>query len=310
MFDKIAITSGKKYLDIDAYAGMIAYRELLRALEPEREIFAVSSAKLNQSIPQLMRDFQYALDQCSFDGQAKYIVLDVSNPEFIDPIVQDREIIELIDHHPGYEPYWQNRLGTAAQIEPIGSVCTIIWEKFLAAGQERLLNTELSKLLVAGILDNTLNLRAKITNERDRQAYDGLIKVGQVPESWAEEYFTACATEILSDLHAAVLDDLKIEKVSPLLPNVTSQLVLLDHGGVTFEQLAGIFAEQGHRAWLMNVIQLSDGKSYLYFNGEGTRAKLEELLDNALLVDDHLMILEHFMLRKELFRLALEKSKS
>lgn len=50
------VTSGRKYLDIDAYASMIAYRELLRVLG--EDVVAVSTALLNQSVPKMIRDLR------------------------------------------------------------------------------------------------------------------------------------------------------------------------------------------------------------------------------------------------------------
>lgn len=55
------ITSGRKYLDIDAYAGIIAYRELQHALG-NNQALAISTAPLNQSIPQIIPDLSYSLD--------------------------------------------------------------------------------------------------------------------------------------------------------------------------------------------------------------------------------------------------------
>lgn len=300
----IVITSGRKYLDIDAYASMIAYRKLLQTLQPEWEVRAISSARLNQSIPKSLRNLDYQLDSPTPTSTTGYIVLDVSNPDFIDPLVDDARIIELIDHHPGYDAYWRSRLGAKSQIEPIGSVCTIIFEKYLDAGKESLLDQPLCKLLSAGILDNTLNLKAKITSARDSHAYELLLKLGKLDQSWSQTYFQACDQEILRDLKTSVLDDLKIESVSPFLPQAVGQLVLSSITAISFEDLAQIFAEQKLERWLINIIALDEGKSYLYFDGEGVREGLEQLFGVASKTENSL-ILDRPWLRKEIFQLAL-----
>ena len=51
------ITAGNKYLDIDAYASGIAYAVLLNGLGIESCF--VSGAKLNKSIPEFVKNFEF-----------------------------------------------------------------------------------------------------------------------------------------------------------------------------------------------------------------------------------------------------------
>lgn len=292
------ITAGKKYVDIDAYASMLAYKKLLNSLG--RPTLALSSAELNQSIPPLLRQLSYHLDSTKAQKDADLILVDVSNPGFFDPIVDSNKITEVIDHHTGFEKYWQGQKANA-QIELIGSVCTLIFEKIEAAGKQEILDADLCKLLLAGILDNTLNLRSSITTERDLSAYEKLKSLGNVDDSWRDEYFTACSAEIAKDYKSAILSDLKEEPVSPLLPPVIGQLILLNPSNIDYDTLTSIFS--GHDKWLMNIIGLNDGKSYLYFNGPGVKEGLEKLFGNKARTD-HLLILDYFLLRKQILALA------
>jgi inorganic pyrophosphatase/exopolyphosphatase len=57
-----------------------------------------------------------------------------------------------------------------------------------------------ARLLMCGILDNTLNFGAKITTERDRRAYQELSKIADLPEDWPAQYFAACQAGIVHDL--------------------------------------------------------------------------------------------------------------
>ncbi len=100
------ITSGRKYLDIDAYASMIAYRELLKSLGENAR--AITTARFNQSVPKLVRDLEYNLEtNAKIPASAEFIILDVSNPDFFDTFVEPEKIIEVIDHHTGFEGYWK-----------------------------------------------------------------------------------------------------------------------------------------------------------------------------------------------------------
>ncbi len=290
------ITSGKTYIDIDGYASIIVYRELLRALG--EDAYAVSSAKPNSSVPPLIQELSYKLDENVLSGDKEYVLLDVSNPDFISSDIGLDEIVEVIDHHTGFEDYWKER-HVKAQIEFIGSVCTIVYEKIKDKGMLDILDTDLCKLLIAGILDNTLNLRASITTERDKDAIEDLKRLGGVSYTWDEEYFDACDDEKEKDYKAAILNDLKIESVRTEFPAVFGQIILSYQDRIDFATIASAFA--GYGRWLMNVISITDGKSYLYFNGDGVAENLEKLfgVDRK---NDHLIVLDEFLLRKQILK--------
>ena len=302
METELIVTSGRKYIDIDAYASIIAYRELLKT--QGHRATASSLSVLNQSIPQLILDLKYQLDPADTPNGAKYIVLDTSNPDFFDERVTSDNLIEIIDHHTGFEDYWRNYPNIKTDIEFIGSVCTIIYERIISSGCAEILDTDLCKLLVAGILDNTLNLKSSITTDRDRVAYEKLMEIGNIPKDYYVEYFSACKSEIMKDFAKAIKDDIKIEKVG-VLPEVIGQMIVLNIDKFDTEEMKKVFEE--YPEWLMNVICLEDGKSYLYFCGEGVRQRLETLF-NKQSDTDGLLVLDEFLLRKQIMKKAREAS--
>ncbi len=295
----IVITAGRRYLDIDAFASMIAYRELLRATASE-EVLAVSTAKINGSVPPMLQNHQ--LDTPVDMASAKFIVLDVSNPDFFDTFVNPDQVVEILDHHPGYEAFWAARPAIKSQIEMVGAVCTQVFEKFVAAGKTELLDTELCKLLIAGILDNTINFKSKITTDRDRAAYKKLLEIGGISDDWYKEYFLACEREQAKDLKGAILSDIKSEFVSPLLPETVGQIILFDRSGIE-ATLAEIFADFDQ--WMINVISIEDGRSYLYCSDAEVKNNLEKLF-GIRGEADNLVVLDNVILRKEIFKKALE----
>lgn len=295
----IIITSGRKYIDIDAYASMMAYRELLKVIG-NNNVIASTTATLNQSVPPLILDLKYSLDEPIDNENDKYILLDVSNPDFFDEQVRSDKIIEIIDHHTGFEQYWAKYPNIKTQIEFIGSVCTLVYEKIIQSRHVEILDTDLCKLLVAGILDNTLNLKASITTDRDRSAYNELLRLGKVPEDFYKEYFSACETEITKDFEKAIKDDLKIEKAG-MLPEAIGQIIVLNLDNFDHEKMNEIFAD--YPEWMMNVILLEEGKSYIYFGGGGVKQKLEQLFDKKC-EKDNLLVLDNFLLRKQIMKKA------
>ncbi|MBR0460594.1 DHH family phosphoesterase [Candidatus Saccharibacteria bacterium] len=295
----IIITSGRKYIDIDAYASMIAYRELLKVIS-DNNIIASTTAILNQSVPPLILNLRYSLDRSTDNENNEYILLDVSNPDFFDKQVKSSKIVEIIDHHTGFEQYWAKYPNIKTQIEFIGSVCTLVYEKIIQSRHVEILDTDLCKLLVAGILDNTLNLKTSITTDRDRSAYNELLRLGKVPEDFYKEYFSACEAEITKDFEKAIKDDLKIEKAGTL-PEVIGQMIVLNLDNFDQEKMNEIFA--AYPEWMMNVILLEEGKSYIYFGGDSIRQRLEHLFDKKC-GSDNLLVLDKFLLRKQIMKKA------
>ena len=104
----IIITAGNKYIDIDAYASGIAYTKLLNAFG-QKAIFA-STATINGSVCKLITNLGFELTR-NYTPQKEdnFILVDISNPDFFDKIVDKNRIIEIIDHHTGFEKYWTEK---------------------------------------------------------------------------------------------------------------------------------------------------------------------------------------------------------
>ena len=89
------VTSGSAYLDIDAYAGCIAYAELLRVLgEPAK---AVSSAPLNDSICASLRAGKVGLEAHVPGPHDEFVLVDVSHPGYLDPLVDIDRVVAVFD---------------------------------------------------------------------------------------------------------------------------------------------------------------------------------------------------------------------
>ena len=101
------VTSGSRYIDIDAYASCIAYTNLLNLKGIEAK--AVSTAKINESITPNLLKLNSVLEEYEKDENDEFIIIDVSNKNYFDNIVVEDKIIEVIDHHVGCEEYWKNK---------------------------------------------------------------------------------------------------------------------------------------------------------------------------------------------------------
>ena len=273
------VTSGKDYLDIDAYSSMVAYAELVGGI-------AAGNAPLNKSIvddeDRILRNYQ------STDTD-EFIIMDISNPKIFDNMVRENQIGEIIDHHPGFEQYWRER-GVKTQIEKIGAVATIIWERWRDAGKLDELSRTSGELLMQGILDNTLNFLADITSDRDKIAYADLVeRFGDI----REKYFKTVEQKIVTDLRNSLENDMKVLDFKTLGREINFyQLAVWDTDEILKrENEVSEIIDDG----MLNLISISKGESQIMTNDETIRGWITKLMSEQKL-----------FLRKEVIKRDLE----
>jgi inorganic pyrophosphatase/exopolyphosphatase len=297
------ITAGSLYLDIDAYAGIIAYAELLNKQGIEAR--AVSTAALNESIPASVRAWPVLFDTTYKPSvNDAFTLIDISTPDYFDSIVDHDRIDAVIDHHPGYEEYWQERIGGGTNIEPIGAACTQVYEYWKKAGLVDQMGAISAGLLMCGILDNTLNFGAKISTERDEAAYHDLARLAGLPADWPARYFGEIQQSIVSDPVVAIQKDTKTVGEFPS----QDQSVLVGQFAVWHatdildthrDNLAKAFNDSGAH-WFINIISIGERKSYLLCDDPDTQQWLSALLDVQF--DGNLAVADRLWLRKEIIK--------
>lgn len=296
----IVVTAGDPYMDIDAYAGCIGYAELLNLRGTDA--VAASSAPLNESITPRLRKLHTIARGAAGDS---FVVVDISAHEYFDRMITNLDqVTEIIDHHPGYEDFWNERLGSKAHIEPVGAACTLVTERWKQAGKLSFMKPETAELLAAGILDNTLHFTAKITNTRDHAAFAELVKVGNLPTNFAQAYFQDVQGVVEADLAKAIKGDTKEQHKFPMLPPVMGQLVVWDVLKIrtNIGEVAAIMDEYG-KDWVMNLISISEEKSYFICGS----SRAEKMMSDVLGVSFANGVSEPHpvMLRKEIVTAAL-----
>lgn len=300
----IVVTSGSAYLDIDAYACCIAYAELLNLQGVEAR--AVSSAPLNASITASVLGGPVSLDSYVLQAGDEFVLVDVSDYHHFDLRVILDQVVEVIDHHPGYEQYWAERLGTAADIRPIGAAATMVFQRWQAAGLLPRISAQSAALLATAILDNTLNFSGQMTAKQDIEAYAVLAQGANLAANWPEQYFLECQGAIEADLQAALAADLKCFNTDSNLPQVFAQMTVWDADGLLQNhrnEISCWMAGQGDD-WLLNVISIRDRQSCLLAEPAISQKKLSRLL--PLNWQASMAVVKPSMLRKELLKLGLD----
>lgn len=299
------ITSGSSYLDIDAYAGCIAEAERLNLTG--EQAYAASSAPLNESVTESLRLLDLGLVEYQPSANDEFVLVDISVEEYFDPIVQNGTVVEVIDHHPGNEQYWLDRIGDRADIEFIGASCTQIFERWQKSGELANMKPGIARLLAAGILDNTLNLEADVTTQRDKKAYETLRQIGELPEDFAMQYFMECQQAIDADLKTAIRNDTKLMSGKLGLPRALGQVAAWDAKKYTEGNLSTIEAvlSQMSDDWALNLISIGEGKNYIVSTSPTGQEKMASLM--GLEFVNGVAETQRLYLRKEILKLALDK---
>lgn len=267
------------YADIDVYASIIAYADLLNQRGKPAKTYIPFAP--NYSVPSSLRLPEYENTKFDFQAADKAIILDVSVPAAINRLIPDNQILELIDHHPGYEGYWHERLGDKAIIEPIGAVATSIFEWWGECWDYDKMSPQVAKLLLGAILDNTLNFTAKITTPRDHAAATKLAEIAQTTvDEFTAWYFSAVSQTILANLESALTNDCKTIK-SPLDQSdlAFAQLTLWDTQTIIpqHEQITGIM-DRHEQNWIVSVICIAENRNYIIASSPKLRGYLAKLL--------------------------------
>lgn len=289
------------YADIDVYASIIAYADLLNQRGKAARTYIPIPP--NYSVPDNLRIKEMEGKEFNLQPDDQVIILDLSDPDTIHKFVSDNQILELIDHHPGYEDYWHERLGDRAIIEKIGAVATSIFEWWGECWDYNKMSPEIAKLLLSAILDNTTNFYAEINTERDRTAAEKLSKIiGTSLDDFTKTYFNDIKEQVMKDLSKALLQDIKITKGLPSANDsfAFGQLTLWDAKDIVkdYQKVIDIMSPK-HQYWLTNIISIADNKNYLLSNSDSILEAFKKVLDGNSL-DNGTFVTSKVHLRKEI----------
>lgn len=102
--------------------------------------------------------------------------------------IEDAEIIEIVDHHRLDAPKTRNPITIIAS--PVGSTCTIVAEQFVRYGVD--IDRTTAKVLLAGLMSDTVMLKSPTTTSVDRITADRLAKAA---DTTLEEFSRALFSE-------------------------------------------------------------------------------------------------------------------
>ena len=175
--------------------------------EEGRDILADSEFR---GLP-VFRDHQYrgfVTRRCFLQKpKVKLIMVDHNENEQAVEGVDEAEVVEIVDHH---------RLGAAKTrnpificCEPLGSTCTIIYKLFVRNNVS--IDSQLAKVLLSGIVSDTIMLRSPTTTFEDYTAVQDLLHLGEVEDmrAFGELMFSSGASLVKEDPRKIIESDFK-----------------------------------------------------------------------------------------------------
>ncbi len=273
------ITAGSAYLDIDAYACCVAMAELLRI--QGKNAVAYSAAPCNYSVSRSLikeGDVLKDLPQTPLLKTAKYIIVDVSDPEFLGKSVPLEQVAEVYDHHVGFEDYWTRCIDNNAHIEFIGAAATLVYREWERALLHSKMSRQTALLMIAAILDNTLNLMSSNTTCEDIEVFNKLCEKEGVTKQWCAKYFSEVQLSVENDLENALFSDIKTIRNNSVLPSKVAQLCVWDAKSI-LEKLSDIrrmFADVTGE-WMINLVDIKHRCSYFVCDSDYHQKELEKV---------------------------------
>lgn len=286
MNNKLCVTSGYKFTDIDVLACTIAFAELNNCVAYIPGVF-------NSTIPETIRKWNLSYTTEFPQEAEQFVLVDVSNPKYISSQIAINHIINVYDHHTGFENFWNEK----GHIEFIGACATQIYELF----GDKIPTTTTANLLSTAIFANTLNFNASITTERDINAYNKLKKYTNLSENWIEQYYSEVEKIMLFDIKSAIKNDTKVLQNNLAIGQMelwNANTLLNNHN---FKEILD-FAMLDYENWFMNIPSIKDGKSYFITKSQHIKNMLSKYINIEW--NDRIGISDKLYLRKEIIKIC------
>jgi len=266
------VVGGSAYADIDVLACVAAFKQLLQLRGSCAH--GVIMGPWNQTIPPSVRRWPIDVEnKFLYDGEkCNFVLVDFSDPSYVDDFVNLNEVIKVFDHHYGYDDYWKEKIGDKAKIEKVGACATLIWEEFKKTKNDHQISVVNANLLYTAIFANTLDFKSDVTCERDRLAASELIPYTNLPLNWHEQYYTEIEEEFLKNTLTNIKEDTKAITILDTQFNF-GQIELVDARSF-LKQSIDRFAElelkvsedSKKKSWVVNIVSIEEGCSYIYSN--------------------------------------------
>lgn len=164
---------GHKSPDGDSVMAAIAYAHLMRQLG--YNAVAKIAGKANNETAFAAQAFGIELPQVLADVKPGERLVLVDHSDYSQAVdgAKNARILQVVDHH-GIGDIMESKL-LYAKYMPVGSTCSIVYTSYRELDVE--ISKDVAKVLFAGILSDTLNLKKVTVTDVDRIVYEDLLRI-------------------------------------------------------------------------------------------------------------------------------------
>ena len=197
--------------DIDGIACMIGYAELLAQKGVVAK--AIYFGELGMEVAFVKNTTHYFPIERHVEAYNKadtFVLVDVSEPENIDPFIDLSAVLKIFDHHQ--KNNLEKFVNSKNQVEMVGSCATLITELLMKEGVKP--TSETALYLYAAIVSNTVNFKLSITTAKDKEAAAWLKKIAKVDNDFIKEMFMAKSNITKENLFDVLFQDFVVKTIS------------------------------------------------------------------------------------------------
>lgn len=172
--------------DMDGISLMYAYTEYLRKNGESAEYYFEGTLKKEVQI--ILDKFNIKLENIEdIKDDDEIVLVDTNYLRELSNKIKPENIVEIIDHH-NREDWIDNYNHIKVDIELIGAAATLVAERF--KNNNVPISRESAILLYYGIISNTMNLKIKLTDEKDIDLSNWLkSQVSEITDEVTKEIF-------------------------------------------------------------------------------------------------------------------------
>ncbi|MBI4084927.1 MAG: DHH family phosphoesterase, partial [Candidatus Liptonbacteria bacterium] len=267
--------------DLDGISCVIAYSEFLKKAGKNTIVGIIGKPQDEARYIFDRFGFTYPQTISNTDNFSEVILVDASDPNFLDGKISSEKVIEIIDHRSVHEA--DKFPNAKVQIELVGAAATLIAEKFMKNKTD--ISKESATLLYGAVISNTLNFKGSITTERDKTAATWLNKIAKLPENFWKDLFIAKSDLSGRKLAERIEDDFAWfvmggKKVSIAQIEMIGAKKLIDErSGEIIKILDEIKKEMNLDFIFLNTIELEDAKNFFVAHDTETQKLLKKVLN-------------------------------
>jgi manganese-dependent inorganic pyrophosphatase len=293
--------------DLDGVSGSVAYAEFLQ--KTGKLVVAGIFGEPHEEARYILNRFDILYPQVFSDAREfdEVILVDSSDLKGLEGRVMPENVVEIIDHRKTHDA--SAFPNAKAQIELVGAAATLVAEKFIK--NDVSISKESAILLCGGIISNTLNFKAGVTTDRDREAFEWLNKEANLPEVFWKELFLAKSNLSGDTLPERIVGDfawfeMGIKKVGiAQIEMIGAKELVTEREMEILQILNTIKEEKGLDYIFQSTLELESEKNYFVTDNAETKKLLEKVLGIEFAYN--VAIREGLIMRKQIVPLLKEE---